>query len=58
MVYVARIAVVEYCELACISMLPKSYIAQHYITQYKMNLTGMTLSLEVPEIIQLIKQYE
>jgi len=25
--------------------------------KYKMSITGMTLSLEVPEIIELIKQY-
>lgn len=56
--HAAKIAVAEFGTLACISMRPKSSIAQHYITQYKMNLTGMTLSLEVPEIIQLIKQYD
>jgi hypothetical protein len=56
--YAAKIAVAEFGPLACISMRPKSSIVQHYITQYKMNLTGMTLSLEVPEIIQLIKRYE
>jgi len=56
--HVAKIAVSEFGQLACISLRPKSSIAQHYIDKYKMNITGMTLSLEVPEIINLINQYD
>ncbi len=56
--YVAKIAVAEYGELACISLKPKTTIAQHYIEQYKMNVTGVTLSLEVPEILDLINEYD
>jgi len=56
--YVAKIAVADFGELACISLRPKSSIAQHYINTYNMNVTGMTLSLEVPEIINLINQYD
>lgn len=56
--HVAKIAVAEYGELACVSLRPKSLIAQHYIDKYNMNVTGMTLSLEVPEIINLINQYD
>jgi hypothetical protein len=56
--YVATIAVAEYGELACVSLRPKSLIAQHYIDKYNMNVTGMTLSLKVPEIINLINQYD
>jgi hypothetical protein len=56
--HVAKIAVIEYGELACVSLRPKSLIAQHYVDKYKMNVTGMTLSLEVPEIINLINQYD
>jgi hypothetical protein len=33
-------------------------IAQHYIEKYKMNITGATLSLEVPEILDLINQFD
>ncbi len=54
----AKIAVAEYGELACVSLRPKSSIAQHYIDKYNMNVTGMTLSLEVPEIINLINQFD
>lgn len=56
--YVAKIAVAEFGELACVSLRPKSSIAKHYIDKYNMNVTGMTLSLEVPEIVNLINQYD
>ena len=56
--FVAKIAVAEFGSLACISLKPKSSIAQHYIKKYKMMITGVTLSLEVPEIIDLINQYD
>jgi hypothetical protein len=56
--YVAKIAIREFGELACVSLRPKSQIAQHYIDKYNMNITGMTLSLEVPEIIDLINLYD
>jgi hypothetical protein len=56
--YVAKIAIREFGELACVSLRPKSQIAQHYIKKYNMNITGMTLSIEVPEIIDLINSYD
>jgi hypothetical protein len=56
--YVAKIAVADFGELACVSLRSKSSIAKHYIDKYKMNITGMTLSLEVPEIINLINQFD
>lgn len=56
--HVAKIAVADYGELACVSLRPKSSVAQHYIDKYNMNVTGMTLSLEVPEIINLINQFD
>ena len=56
--HVAKIAVVEFGELACVSLRPKSSLAPHYIKKYNMNVTGMTLSLEVPEIVNVINQYD
>lgn len=56
--YVAKIAIREFGELACVSLRPKSQIAKHYIDKYNMNITGMTLSIEVPEIIDLINLYD
>lgn len=56
--YVAKKAVADYAELACVSLRPKSEIAQHYIDNYNMRVTGMTLSIEVPEILDLINFYD
>lgn len=56
--YVAKIAIREFGELASVSLRPKSQIAKHYIDKYNMNITGMTLSIEVPEIIDLINLYD
>jgi signal-transduction protein with cAMP-binding, CBS, and nucleotidyltransferase domain len=56
--YIAKIAVADFGEMACISLRPKSAIAQHYVDKYEMKVTGMTLSLEAPEIMNLINQYD
>ncbi|WP_462317361.1 hypothetical protein [Marinilabilia sp.] len=56
--HVAKIAIREFGELACVSLRPKSQIAQYYIEKYNMNITGRTLSIEVPEIIDLINSYD
>lgn len=56
--YAAKIAAEEYAEMACLSLKPKSQIAKHYIETYGMNITGMTLSLEFPEIVGLINKYD
>lgn len=55
--FAAQIAIMEYGELACVSLKPKSSIMHHYIRKYKMQITGMVLSLEVPEILDLINEY-
>ena len=52
--YVAKIAIREFGEFACVSLRSKSQIAQYYIEKYNMKITGRTLSIEVPEIIDLI----
>ncbi len=56
--HIAKLALLEFGELACVSLRPKSQIARHYINKYKMNVTGVTLSIEVPEILDLIKLYD
>jgi hypothetical protein len=58
MAYVAKIALLDFGQMACVSLRPKSSIAKHYMTKYNMNMTGMTLSLEVPEIVNLINKYD
>jgi hypothetical protein len=57
-VHLAKLAIRKYGIMGCVSLRPKTQIAQHYIKNYKMKITGMTLSLEVPEILDLINQYE
>jgi hypothetical protein len=56
--YISKMAVEEHSELACVSLRPKGAIAQHYIKKYNMNITGMTLSAEINEIMQLINTYD
>lgn len=56
--FISKIAVREYAELACVSLKPKGIIAQHYIDKYDMNITGMTLSVEITEILNLINTYD
>jgi len=56
--FVAKIAVRDYAELACVSLRPKTQIARHYINKYNMSLTGVTLSIMVPEILELINTYD
>jgi len=56
--HTAKIAIKEYAELACVSLKPKSKIAQHYIDRYGMNITGTTLSIELNEILNLIESYD
>lgn len=58
LVHASKLALQEFGELACISLRPKTQIARHYVEKYKMNIIGMTLSLEVPEILDLINEYE
>jgi len=56
--FISKIAIKEYAELACVSLRPKSKITQHYIDKYGMNATGVTLSVELKEIIKLIESYD
>lgn len=56
--FAAKIAVADFGEFACVSLRPKTQLALHYIEKYNMRATGMTLSIEVPEIIDLINHYD
>lgn len=57
-IHTAKIALLEFGEFACVSLRPKSQIAQHYIDTYGMHKTGMTLSIELTEILNLLKKYD
>lgn len=56
--FVSKVALREYAEFACVSLKPKEAIARHYIDKYSMNRTGLTLSVELPEILNLISKYD
>ncbi len=56
--FVSKIAVREYAELACVSLKPKGAIAEHYLSNFGFNATGMTLSIELTEILNLINIYD
>ena len=56
--FVSKIAVREYAHLACVSLKPKGAIAQHYREKFGMNKTGVTLSIEISEILNLINTYD
>jgi hypothetical protein len=56
--FISKIAVREYGELACVSLKPKGIIARHYIDKFGMNVTGLTLSIEILEIFKLIETYD
>ncbi|MEA1877810.1 MAG: N-acetyltransferase [Bacteroidota bacterium] len=56
--FVSKIAVKEYAEFACVSLKPKGVITQHYIDKFGMNITGVTLSVEILEIMRLIYTYD
>jgi hypothetical protein len=56
--YAAKIAVRDYAEFACVSLRPKTQIAGHYIDKYNMMLSGVTLSIIFPEILELINSYD
>ena len=47
-----------YGELACVSLIPKTEIVQHYINRYSMYEAGVSLCLDGIELINLIKKYD
>jgi hypothetical protein len=56
--HAAKIAVADYAELACVSLRPKTEIAKHYMDTYNMISTGLTISIEVPELLNLINRFD
>lgn len=46
-----------YGELACVSLIPKTQLVQHYIDKYGMYRAGISLCLDGIELINLINTY-
>jgi len=55
--FACREAISLYGELACISLLPKTELKQHYVTKYGMLDGGRHLYCEGKELMDLIKKY-
>lgn len=55
--YLCAEALKKYGGLACVSLKPKSKLAKHYIEKYKMRISGSSLSIEIPELLDLIHEY-
>jgi len=47
-----------YGELACVTLIPKTEIVQHYIDTYNMFEAGVSLCLDGRELIDLINTYD
>lgn len=51
--YVATMAINDFGQLACVSLRPNSELAEHYMNKYGLTVTGLFLSIEFPDILQL-----
>ena len=47
-----------YGELACVSLVPKTELVQHYIDKYDMFEAGVSLCLDGRELINLVNTYD
>lgn len=56
--HATKIANTDYAELTCVSLRPTTKIAKHYIDKYHMSLSERSLSIEIPERLYLIYQYD
>lgn len=56
--FVSKLALRNHGELACVSLKPKTALVKHYMQEFGMNRTGMTLSLEFQGILDLLKKHD
>jgi len=55
--FACRIAVAQYGEDACVSLVPKTTLVKHYMTRYHMLNAGWQLYLEGKALNQILKEY-
>jgi hypothetical protein len=55
--FTCREALVKYGDLACVSLLPKTELKQHYMKKYGMLDAGRQIYLEGTELMDLIRKY-
>ncbi len=51
-------AIKEFAEMACVSLVPKTELIEHYMTKYSMLQAGRSLFLDGKELQQLIAKYD
>lgn len=56
--FTGKIALQEYGELACVSLIPKTALVKHYLREFGMTVTGMTLSMHFLRIMELIDRFD
>ena len=56
--FAGKEAVKRFGEMACISLVPKTQLIEHYINSYSMIPAGKSLFVDGIELIQLIHKYE
>ncbi|MEY4307883.1 MAG: hypothetical protein RL422_86 [Bacteroidota bacterium] len=56
--FASKLAVYNFAEDACVVIRPKTLVSKHYQEKYKMKKQGRLLSLEVPEILEVINRYD
>ena len=55
--FAGRLAVVKYGAEACVSLVPKTELINHYMQKYYMQHAGWQLFLEGKELNELLKEY-
>jgi hypothetical protein len=56
--FASKLAVCNFAEDACVVIRPKTRVSKHYQEKYKMKQQGRLLSLEVPEILEVLNRYD
>ncbi|MDE2392704.1 MAG: N-acetyltransferase [Cytophagales bacterium] len=56
--FASKLAVYNFAEDACVVIRPKTLVSKHYQEKYKMKQQGRLLSLEVPEILEVINRFD
>lgn len=55
--YAGRLSKVKYGDYACVSLIPKTELIQHYIRKYCMINAGWQLYLEGEQLNNILKEY-
>ena len=56
--FVCKVAVTDYGEYACVSLIPKTLLKKHYIKSYGMKEAGRSVYLEDKCLLELLLKYE